>query len=169
MLKWTRRLWRTYAVPYLHCVQAFVFKKILHLLCESARVVHRVLSCLRMEQMSTYLAETQPGSKFWTLLYAVWMAAETLGVTHDPVVDRFLGEASESTVSGQYPMAFLLHLADFFSLSRGQFAAACRWFTRWRELAKVLPKPDERPKLCCILLDLIQGQPISEVNEASTE
>ncbi len=60
-------------------------------------------------------------------------------------------------------MALLLHLADPFSLSRNQFAAACRWFARWRELAKVLPRPDERPKSGCIAIDLAQACPIHEL------
>ena len=166
MLEWTQRLWRTCTVGYLHCLQACQAQDP-GIAGEGARVVHRVLTCLRMEQMAAYLASTDPGAEFWGLLHAVWSCAEKMGVTHEPVVDRLLAETSESTVSGQYCMAVLLHLACPFSLSRTQFAAACRWLARWRELAKVLVKADERPKSCCIALDLAQGRPIHEAAESA--
>ena len=160
MLAWTQRLWRTSAVAYLHCLQACLNRES-GLDGEEARVAHRVLTCLRMEQLSASLAWAEPGADFWGLLHAVWMAAEKLGVTQAPVANRLPAETRESTANGQYCMALLLHLSDPSSLSRGQFAAACRWFARWRELAKILPRPDERPKSGCLVVDLARDMPLS--------
>jgi hypothetical protein len=121
-----------------------------------------VLSCLRMEQMNCYLAGAELDNEFWRILHSVLASAEQLDVVSEPVTDRQLGETSESTISGQYCMILLLHLAHPFSLSRAQFAAATRWLARWREQATVLTKPDTSPKSCCIALDLSQDRPIHD-------
>ena len=156
------RLWRACTIAYLHCLRACLDQDS-SLAAESAKVAHRVLSCLRMEQMADYFASVEPEAEFWSLLHSVWSAAESLGVAHEPMADRLLGETRESTVAGQYGMALLLHLADPFSLTRGQFAAVTRWLARWREQAKVLVAPDTDSKSFCISFDLAQGQPIYDV------
>ena len=156
-----RRLWRTYAQGYLNCLSACLDRDAT-IVRDSARVAHRVLACLRMEQMVCYLAGSELAGEFWRSLHAVWASVEELGVEREPVADRLLGETSESTLRGQYCMILLLHLARPFSLSRGQYAATTRWFARWREQAAVLDTPDENPKSCCIALDLSQDRPIHD-------
>ena len=161
MFDLTRRLWRACTIAYLHCLHASLDQEA-SLAGESARVAHRVLSCLRMEQMADYLAGVEPEGEFWSLLHSVWSSVESLAVAYEPIVDRLLGETRESTVGGQYGMALLLHLADSFSLTRGQFAAVTRWFARWREQTKVLVTPETDSKSFCIPLDLAQGRPIHD-------
>ena len=73
-----------------------------------------------------------------------------------------LGETTESTLSGQYAMVLLLHLARPFTLSRAQFSAVNRWFARWREQAAVLSGPEDSPKSRCIALDLSQDRPLHD-------
>jgi hypothetical protein len=155
------QLWRASAVSYLHCLSACLDGDP-SISTYSARVAHRVLSCLRMEQLNCYLAGADLAGDFWHNLHAVLASAEQLGVAREPVEDRLLGETSESTVSGQYCMILLLHLARPFTLSRAQFAAVNRWFARWREQAAVLSGPEESPKSRCIALDLTQDQPLHD-------
>lgn len=155
------QLWRACAVAYLHCLSACL-EGDPSIAPYSARVAHRVLSCLRMEQMNCYLAGTELAGDFWRNLHAVLASAEQLGVAREPVEDRLLGETSESTLSGQYCMVLLLHLARPFTLSRAQFAAVNRWFARWREQAAVLSGPEESPKSRCLALDLSQDQPLHD-------
>jgi hypothetical protein len=156
------KLWRAAAVAYLHCLRACL-EGDASIVADSARVAHRILACLRMEQLNGYLAGAEPAGEFWRHLHAVLASAEQLGVTLEPVEDRLLGETSESTVSGQYAMVLLLHLACPSSLTRGQFAAASQWLARWRELAKLRTKPDLRSKSCCVALDLSQDRPLHDL------
>lgn len=157
----TRQLWRACATGYLHCLQACLAGD-LSIAPHSAKVTHRVLSCLRMEQMNCYLASTELDSEFWRILHAVLASAEQLDITLTSIEDRLLGETSESTVSGQYCMILLLHLARPFALTRAQFSAVTRWLARWREQASVLTAPDENPKACCLALDLSRDQPVHD-------
>ncbi len=153
-----RRLWRLCAVAYQHCLQSCV-EGDAALSAYAARVAHRVLFCLRVEQLDSYAAAVEPGPGFWRNLHAVLMAAEGLGVAGEPVDDRLLGETSESTVTGQYAMALMLHLARPFALTGGQFAAVVRWLARWREQVSIADRPDRSEKSICIPLDLSVDRP----------
>ena len=156
------RLWRSAAQGYLHCLRACLEQQAAST-PRAAEVTHRVLSCLRMEQLCCYVAASELADDFWTLLHAVWASAEQLCCTRLAVSDRLLGETRDSTVAGQYAMALLLHLARPFALSRGQFAAACRWLARWRELADVLAVGDGDPASRAI--DLLGAQPLGDPAE----
>lgn len=149
----SRRLWQSCMVGYLHCLRACL-DDAPEMADLKAKVAHRTLSCLRREQMTCYLGVLEMEGDFWRNLHAVLASAEQMGVARDPVSDRLLGETSESTVSGQYAMTLLLHLARPFELSRNQFAAATRWLARWREQAEITATPDGRSKSHHIALDL---------------
>ncbi len=157
----TRQLWRAGRVAYLHCLRAGLDGNP-SLTAHHGKVAHRALTCLRMEQMHCYLAGTELDGEFWRNLHAVFTSAEQLGVERELVQDPQLGETSESTASGQYAMAILLHLARPYSLTRAQFSATVRWLARWREQAKILAEPDTSPRACCIALDLAQDQPLHD-------
>lgn len=154
-------LWRACAVAYLHCLRACL-EGDSSISPHAAKVAHRALCCLRMEQMSCYLGATAPDGEFWRTLHAVLVSAETLGVARVLVEDRLLGETKESTVSGQHAMALLLELARPFALTRAQLAAVTRWLARWREQAKILVEPDNSPKSCCVALDLSIDRPFHD-------
>jgi hypothetical protein len=154
-------LWRACAVSYMHCLRACL-EGDSSISPHAAKVAHRALCCLRMEQMSCYLGGVAPDGEFWRNLHSVLVSAETLGVARDFVEDRLLGETKESTASGQYAMALLLELARPFALSRAQFAAITRWLARWREQAKILVEPDTGPKACCVPLDLSLDLPFQD-------
>ena len=161
-----RRLWRLCAVAYQHCLKSCVDGDAT-LSAHAARVAHRVLFCLRVEQLDSYAAAVETGPGFWRNLHAVLVAAEGLGVAGEPVEDRLLGETSESTVSGQYAMALLLHLARPFSLTGGQFAAVVRWLARWREQVSIADRPERDAKSVCIPLDLSVDRPIHGAPDAA--
>ncbi len=157
----TRELWRACRVAYLHCLRAGLDGNP-SLITHHGKVAHRALTCLRMEQMHCYLAGAELDGEFWRNLHAVLPSAEQLGVERELVQDPQLGETNESTASGQYAMAILLHLARPYSLPRAQFSATVRWLARWREQAKILVEPDMSPRSCCIALDLAQDQPLHD-------
>lgn len=157
----TRQLWRACRIAYLHCLRACLDGDT-SLASHHGKVAHRALTCLRMEQMQCYLAGTELDSEFWRNLHALLPSAEQLGVERELVQDAQLGETSESTVSGQYAMAILLHLVRPYSLPRAQFSAAVRWLARWREQVRILVEPDASPRSCCIALDLAQDQPLHD-------
>ncbi|MEI7432275.1 MAG: hypothetical protein WCL27_17655, partial [Betaproteobacteria bacterium] len=161
VLNSVRSMWRACALGYQLCLQACLARDE-SISSNSGKVAHRIFACLRMEQLNGYLALAEPEGGFWRLLHAVFASAERLGVTLDPVEDRLLGETSESTVSGQYTIALLLHLVCPFSASRNHFAVMMRWLARWREQAKILTQPDKDPKSCCICLDLSKDRPIHD-------
>lgn len=149
----SRRLWRACALAYLHCLRACLDGD--QTIAEiKAKITHRAMVCLRMEQQTCYLGSLDVDSEFWRNVHAILASAEQLGVSRQPVSDRLLGETAESTLNGQYVMTLLLHLARPFELSRTQFASATRWFARWREQAEVLSAPDINPKSSSITLDL---------------
>ena len=154
----TRRLWRFCALGYLHCLDACLDHDE-SIVSYASRVAHRVLACLRMEQLDCYLASMALDDGFWRTLHTVWKAVEQLGVAREAVSDRLLGERAESTPRGQYGMILMLHFAQPYTLSRGQFAAIVRWLARWREQVAVLSMPDDSPKSCCIPLDLSSDKP----------
>jgi len=160
-LNTVRQLWQACAVAYLHCLRACLDRDP-SIANYSARVAHRVLACLRMEQMNCYLAGAELDGTFWRNLHSAWASVEQLGVARDAVEDRLLGETSDSTPCGQYSMILMLHLARPFTLSRSQLAAVIRWFARWREQANVLVEPDPNPKSVCIALNLSQDRPIHD-------
>lgn len=166
-LDMSRRLWRSSAVGYMHCLRACLDKDS-SISSYSAKVAHRILACLRMEQMICYFAGAEIDGEFWRNLHSVWASSEQLGVTRDPIEDRLLGETSKSTISGQYCMVLMLHLARPFALSRGQFAAAVRWLARWREQAAISIAPDKDPKSCCIALNLSQDRPVHDQSRAAS-
>jgi len=154
------RLWQTCAVAYRICLDACA-KGDPSLSGRAARVAHRVLACLRREQMQRYAAGAEPGVDFWMRLHAAFLAAESLGVVAEPVEDRLLGETRESTIAGQYAMALMLHLSRPQTLASAHFAAVARWLARWREQAAVrcMPVPDSRDAM--IVLDLAGAAPVS--------
>jgi hypothetical protein len=154
-----RDLWRKCTIAYLHCLQACLDQDA-SISGHSAIVAHRTLSCLRMEQMNSYLALSEPGADFWHLLHTVFAAAERLATTREPVADQRLGETRESTLSGQYAMAIMLHLVDPFSMPRKQFATVTRWLARWRELANICAQPESEPNTCGVSLDFAHDHPI---------
>ena len=154
-------LWRACTISHLYCLRACLEGDV-SIAPYAAKVAHRTLCCLRMEQLSGYLGGLSPDDEFWRNLHAILVSAETLGVARDLVEDRLLGETKESTASGQYAMALLLELARPFTLSRTQFAAVTRWLARWREQARILVEPDNSPKSCCIPLDLSLDRPFAD-------
>ena len=157
----SRRLWRACSVAYVHCLQACLDGDTT-LNEASAMVAHRVVACLRMEQLACYGANHELGDDFWQLTHALWRAGEVLGVERQAIADRLLGETSDSTLNGQFSMIVLLQLARPFSLSRSQFGAAIRWFARWREQAMVLTAPEQDPKSCCLTIDLAQDRALHD-------
>ena len=162
----TRRLWRACTQAYRHCLSACLDNDPA-LADQRALVAHRVLSCLRQEQLSCYLAGAELEADFWAIVHSVWVAAETLGVTRQPVADRLPGETLESTVSGQYAMALLLNLARPYALSRAQFAATIRWLSRWRELARVQSSSERPPESFALALDLSSASPSHDPQRAA--
>lgn len=163
-----RDLWRACTVGYLHCLRA-VLDGDPTLAGQGARVAHRALASLRMEQASSYAGGVEPDAGFWRTLHGVLAAAERLDCARLPVADRLLGETAESTVGAQYAMALLLHLARPFALSRGQLGAATRWFARWREQATVLAAPDDPRPGHCVALDLALDAPTHRGPGAAAE
>lgn len=157
----SRRLWRACAIAYLHCLRGCLDGDagVDEL---KAKIAHRALVCLRMEQLTCYFGLLDVDPDFWRNLHSILASAEQLEVAHVPVSDRALGETSESTINGQYAMTLLLHLARPFELSRTQFAAAIRWLARWREQAEILAAPEHNPKASCVALDLSLNAPSFE-------
>lgn len=154
-----RRLWRNYAAGYQRCLQACLDGDS-SLSRRSARVAHRMAFCLRMEQLTGYAGSAAPGPGFWKSFHALFLATERLGCAGEAVEDRLLGETRASSVSGQYAMALMLHLAQPFSLSGGQLAAAVRWLARWRERVRIAARPDAEAKFPPLLLDLSADAPL---------
>jgi hypothetical protein len=154
----SRRLWRACLIGYLHCLRGCLDDDpgVAEL---KAKIAHRAIVCLRMEQMTCYLGVLDVEPEFWRYLHSVLASAEQLAVAQLPVADRLLGETSESTITGQYAMALLLHLARPFELSRTQFSAAVRWFARWREQAEILAAPEDYPRSHSIAIDLSLDSP----------
>jgi len=162
----SRRLWRACAVGYLHCLRACLDHEtgVAEL---AARIAHRALVSLRMEQTSCYLGGREVDAEIWRNLHAILASAEQLGVARDPVADRLLEETSESTINGQYAMSLLLHLSRPFELNRVQFSAVTRWLARWREQAAILSEAEEGAKSRSIRLDLAQDRPTHETGGTS--
>jgi hypothetical protein len=156
-----RRLWRACAQGYLHSLDASL-ESDPALVDRRALALHRALSCLRQEQLNCYVAGAELAADFWSVLHSLWAAAEALGVTRCPFADPLQRETRESTLSGHYAMALLLHLARPYSLSRAQLAAAIRWFSRWREQAKVLRAPETG----ALALDLATAAPTHDDDDA---
>lgn len=142
------RLWHAAATGYLHCLRS-VFDAIAagngaereRLAPFATCVAHRALVSLRLELNVNLLAAHEAGGALWRNLHATLACAEELGIGNVPVQDRLLGETRDSTLAGQYAMALLLYLARPWELSRAQFAAASRWFARWRETVATLMQP----------------------------
>ena len=156
------RLWRVSLTAYLHCLRAALDFDATAIDLR-AKLAHRALTCLRMEQMNAYLAGAELEGLFWRNVHAVLASAEQLDIVREPVSDRLIGETSESTASGQFSMLVLLHLAQPFSLPRAQFSAVTRWFARWREQVEIQSEaPTPNPKSYCIAVDLSQDKPIHD-------
>jgi len=143
-----RRLWHAAATGYLHCLRSAVDASTAGSSSEPERlaqfaagVAHRALVSLRLELTVNLLAGHEASGALWRNLHATLASAEELGICDTPVQDRLLGETRDSTLSGQYAMALLLYLARPWELSRAQFAAASRWFARWRETVATLTQP----------------------------
>ncbi len=156
-----RQLWTACTLAYLHCLNACLERDptIAH---HGARVAHRVLSCLRMEQINSYLGGAELAETFWRNTHGVYAAAEELGSTRVPVSDRLLGDGTDSTVSDQYCMLVLVHLAWPYTLTRAQLLAASRWFARWREQVAVLGEAASGTRDVSIAIDLAQDSPIHD-------
>jgi len=160
------RLWRASLTAYLHCLRAALDFDA-SAIDLRAKLAHRALTCLRMEQMNAYLAGAELEGLFWRNVHAVLASAEQLDIVREPVSDRMLGETSESTASGQFSMLVLLHLAQPFSLPRAQFSAVTRWFARWREQVEIQSEaPVANPKSYCIAIDLSQDKPTHDKTRA---
>jgi len=161
VLDLVRDLWSASAAAYLHCLSACI-ERDETLVRHSAKVAHRALVCLRMEQMSAYLGGAEIAENFWNTAHGAYGAAEELGVVRQAVSDRLLGETVESTVSAQYCMLLLLHLACPYSLARAQLAAANRWFARWREQVAVQSEAAAGSRAYSIVIDLAADTPVHD-------
>jgi hypothetical protein len=161
-----RRLWQSHAAGYQRCLQARL-EGDSSLSRYGARMAHRFACCLRAEQMTCYAGGMAPRAGFWKSFHTLFLAAERLGCAGESVEDRLLGETRTSSVSGQYAMALMLHLARPFSLSGEQLAAAVRWLARWREQARIVEQADADTGsgVCLIALDLAADGPVHEGGE----
>ncbi len=153
------RLWRELTTGYLHCLRACLDGDA-GVLKDAAKICHRAISAARLEQLSRYRGGATIPGQWWRKLHALLASAEQLGVELDTVGDRLLTETRESTVSGHYTMAVLLHLCRPAELSRSQFAAVVRWLARWREQAPIYASVHEVGTSRCILLDLAADLPL---------
>lgn len=152
-------LWRQLATGYLHCLRACLDGDA-GIAEHGAKVVHRVLSTLRCEQIARYRASSVVPGHWWRLLHAALASAEQLEAMHSPIADRLFAETRESTPAGQYAMAILLHLARPYELSRGQMTATLRWLARWRELAAPHADAEAARYARHILIDLSSDVPV---------
>ena len=138
-----RGLWQSYAKGYQRCLQACLDgDSSLPRTRYGARMAHRFACCLRAEQMACYAGGMVPGVGFWKNFHTLFLAVERLGCAEETVEDRLFGETRMSSVSGQYAMALMLHLARPFSLSGEQLAMAARWLARWREQTRIIEQAD---------------------------
>jgi hypothetical protein len=160
-----RGLWRACRTGYMHCLDACLQGEP-EVEAYAAQVAHRALACLRMEQRICYLASTEIDGDFWLAAHAVFAAAERLGVTREPTEDRLLAETSDSTVTGEYSMLLLLHLATPYSLTATQLAAATRWLARWREQAMVVGASQAHAEARGLPVDLTQNRPFHAFDDS---
>lgn len=128
------RLWRGLTTGYLHCLRACLDGDD-SLAERQAKICHRTLTSLRLEQLSRYRAGAEIPGDWWQLLHAALAATDQLDVGDTAISDRLFAETRESTPKAQYAMAILLHLSRPYELSRSQFSATRRWLARWRERA----------------------------------
>lgn len=152
------RIWRGLATGYLHCLRACLDGDTT-LAEHCAKISHRTLTALRLEQLSRYRGGAAIPGSWWRLLHATQAAAEKLGVSDTAVSDRQFAETRESTAMAQYAMAILLHLCRPHELSRSQFSAVQRWLSRWREQAHVHASASEARNSRCLLIDLSSDTP----------
>ncbi len=162
-----RALWRACRTGYMHCLHACLQGEA-EVGAYGAQVAHRALACLRMEQKTCYLASAEIDGDFWLAAHAVFTAAEQLGVTRDPTEDRLLAETADSTVTGQYSMLLLLHLATPYSLTSVQLTAATRWVARWREQAMVVNAAQSPVEARGLPIDLTQNRPFHDAGTGPT-
>jgi hypothetical protein len=152
------RIWRGLATGYLHCLRASLDGDTT-LTEHCAKISHRTLTALRLEQLSRYRGGAAIPGSWWRLLHATQAAAEQLNVSNSAVSDRQFAETRESSSMAQYAMAILLHLCRPHELSRSQFAAVQRWLSRWREQAHVYTSASEARDSRCLLIDLSSDSP----------
>ena len=153
------RLWRQLATGYLHCLRACLDKDA-SLTDHQAKIAHRTLTSLRMEQLARYRGTATVPGHWWRLLHATLASADQLGVSTTAISDRLLPETRESTVAGQYAMAMLLHLSRPHELSRSQFGAVLRWLPRWREQVKIHASANDAGDSRTIVIELSGDEPI---------
>lgn len=153
------RLWLEMCAGYLHCLRACLDGDA-GVVDEAAKICHRAISAARHEQLCRYRGGAIVPGPWWRKLHAIYAAAEQLGIELQPVSDRLLAETRESTVSGHYAMAVLLHLSRPGELSRGQFAAILRWLPRWREQVGIHASTHEVGQARCVVVDLAADRPL---------
>lgn len=150
-------LWQEMASGYLHCLQDCLDQPP-ELAELAAKAGHRAISAMRLEQLSRYRGRATIPGRWWQDLHALLLLAERLGIEQATVADRLLKETRESTISGHYAMAVLLHLCRPETLSRKQLAALLRWLGRWRELA-ALRSTQPAGDACALPIDLAASTP----------
>lgn len=153
------RIWRELATGYLHCLRACIDGDAA-LGEHHAKIAHRALTSLRLEQTSCYRGGAMVPQAWWPLLHATFVAAEQLGVAATAISDRLLADTRESTPTGQYAMSVLLHLSRPHELTRSQFAAVQRWLARWREQVRIHPGASAAGDARCVVIDLGGTQPL---------
>lgn len=152
------RIWRGLATGYLHCLRATLDGDTA-LSEHSAKICHRTITSLRLEQLSRYRGGSVIPGDWWRLLHATLASAEQLRVTTASVSDRLFAETRESTPGAQYAMAILLHLCRPHELSRSQFSAIQRWLSRWREQVVVHTSATAARDSRSLLIDLGSDAP----------
>lgn len=153
------RIWRGLTTGYLHCLRA-CHDGDSSLAEHCAKIVHRTLVSLRLEQLARYRGGSVAPGNWWRLLHAVQASAEQLGVTESSISDRLFAETRESTPAAQYAMAILLHLSRPHELSRSQLSAVQRWLARWREQAKLHLSAADARDTRSVLIDLSSDTPV---------
>lgn len=147
------RLWRCCTLGYLYCLNACLEGET-GIRNYAGKVAHRAMTSLRMEQLCCYCAGNALGEHFWRELHAIYLAAENLQVLKESVRDPLPKETAESTLTGQYGMAILMHLVDPYSLLHSQLSSVHQWLSRWRELVSVQTPPDIGSDAYSVVLDL---------------
>ncbi len=132
-------LWQSLLNGYLRCLHTVAADETQPAV-QSALMCQRTLLYASLQIDDFVQAGSEPASKLWLQLHAVFAHAEKLGVHLQAVQDELHQPGLPVSCRTLYAATLLMHRARLAGISRGQSQIAGRWLCQWSDALSVEPR-----------------------------
>lgn len=150
-------LWEQIRLGYLRCLEAILGGDPA-LRSQTALVCQRLLAYAGLKMFHHYRAYRQVPEREWRALHDVYLHAETLKVTGEPVKDYLNRDVHDTSPRVAYSRAVLLGMANPNELSQRQLTFVAFLLERWADKVEIAKQPPDEGDIPPLVADLASGK-----------